>query len=103
MSYYQKHVFFCINKRPDGEAGCEDHCASGVHAYAKKRIKELGLNGSGKVRMNKSGCLDRCGEGPVLVVYPEGVWYTYVDETDVEEIIETHIIGGKIVDRLRLP
>ena len=68
----------------------------------KQRIKELGLNGKGKVRINKSGCLDRCEEGPILVVYPDAVWYTYVDKSDIDEIIERHIIGGEIVDRLRI-
>ncbi len=53
--------------------------------------------------MNKAGCLDRCDEGPVMVVYPEGVWYTYVDISDVDEIIDSHLVGGEIVERLRLP
>ncbi|NJM33295.1 MAG: (2Fe-2S) ferredoxin domain-containing protein [Limnobacter sp.] len=103
MSYFKKHVFFCINQRENNEACCQDFCASDVHAYAKQRIKELGQSGAGKVRMNKAGCLDRCNEGPVLVVYPEGVWYTYVDKTDIDEIIEKHLVGGDIVQRLRLP
>lgn len=103
MSYFEKHVFFCINQRDNCEACCEDHHASDVHAYAKKRVKELGLSGTGKIRMNKAGCLDRCNEGPVMVVYPEAVWYTFVDQTDVEEIIQKHLIGGEIVERLQLP
>jgi len=61
------------------------------------------LNGQGKIRMNKAGCLDRCDEGPVMVVYPEGVWYTYVDISDVDEIIDSHLVGGEVVERLRLP
>lgn len=103
MSYFKHHVFFCTNQRDNGETSCNQFCATDVHAYAKKRIKELGLSGAGRVRMNKAGCLDRCEEGPVLVVYPEGIWYTYVDQTDVDEIIEQHIQGGQIVERLRLP
>ena len=71
--------------------------------YAKGRIKELGLSGRAHVRINQAGCLDRCEEGPVLVVYPEGVWYTYVDNEDVEEILQRHLIGGEPVARLRLP
>ena len=70
--------------------------------YAKKRCKELGLTGEGKIRINQAGCLDRCEEGPVCVVYPEGTWYTYVDETDVDEIIESHVMGGVPVDRLKI-
>ena len=84
------------------EACCANHESVEMQAYAKQRIKELGLNGKGKVRINKSGCLDRCEEGPILVVYPDAVWYTYVDKSDIDEIIERHIIGGEIVDRLRI-
>lgn len=103
MTYFDKHVFFCTNQRPNNENCCANYNASAVHAYAKARIKELGLSGQGRVRMNKAGCLDRCDEGPVLVVYPEGVWYTYVDESDIDEIIDSHIVGGKVVERLLLP
>jgi (2Fe-2S) ferredoxin len=70
--------------------------------YAKARIKELGLAGKGNVRVNQAGCMDRCEEGPVLVVYPQGVWYTYVDKDDVDEIIEEHLVNGRIVERLRI-
>ena len=102
MSFYRHHVFFCVNQRPDGEACCSDHDAEGVRAYAKQRIKALGLRGPGKVRINNAGCLDRCKEGPVIVVYPEEIWYTYVDKSDVDEIIDEHLINGRIVDRLRI-
>ncbi|QSI77018.1 MULTISPECIES: ferredoxin [Niveibacterium] len=102
MSYFKHHVFFCCNQRPAGESCCADHGAAEMQAYAKDRIKALKLNGEGKVRMNKAGCLDRCDEGPVLVVYPEGTWYTYVDKTDIDEIIDSHIVGGKVVERLKL-
>jgi (2Fe-2S) ferredoxin len=73
-----------------------------MRAYAKARIKELGLSGEGKVRVNTSGCLDRCEEGPSCVVYPEGIWYTYVDEFDIDEIIESHLVNGVPVDRLMM-
>ena len=71
--------------------------------YAKARVKKMGISGPGKIRVNKAGCLDRCEEGPVCVVYPEGVWYTYVDEEDVDEIIDSHLKNGKPVERLKLP
>ncbi len=103
MSHFEKHVFLCTNQRINNENCCANCQAPAIHAYAKERIKKLGLNGQGKIRINKAGCLDRCNEGPVMVVYPEGVWYTYVDITDVDEIIDSHLIGGKIVNRLRLP
>jgi (2Fe-2S) ferredoxin len=73
-----------------------------MQAYAKQRIKSLGLSGPGEVRINKSGCLDRCEEGPCLVVYPEAVWYTYVDREDIDEIIDKHIVGGEVVERLKI-
>jgi (2Fe-2S) ferredoxin len=73
-----------------------------MQKHAKSRIKELDLNGEGKTRINKSGCLDRCQEGPCVVVYPDGVWYTYVDVHDIDEIIDRHLIKGEVVERLRI-
>lgn len=104
MSYYHHHVFFCTNQRPDGadRASCAQCGSAELRAYAKRRVKEAGLAGSGRVRINLAGCLDRCEEGPVMVVYPEGVWYTFVDEDDIDEIIESHLRQGKPVDRLML-
>jgi (2Fe-2S) ferredoxin len=95
-------VFFCCNQRTDGRACCENHGASRVRDYCKQRIKALGLAGPGKIRINQAGCLDRCELGPVMVVYPEAVWYSYVDEQDIDEIIERHLIGGEAVERLRI-
>jgi (2Fe-2S) ferredoxin len=100
MGYYERHVFFCLNRREDGRACCANHDAERLRAYAKDRVKKLGLDG--KVRVNKAGCLDRCDEGPCVVVYPEGVWYTYVDEHDVDEIVESHLVRGEVVERLRI-
>ena len=101
-SYYQRHIFFCLNRRDDGRPCCAEHGAESLQAYAKDRVKALGLSGPGKVRVNKAGCLDRCDEGPVAVVYPEGVWYTYVDRSDIDEIVESHLRDGRPVARLRL-
>ena len=103
MSYYRHHVFFCTNLREDADRqSCEQCGADAIRDYAKQRIKELNLSGQGKVRINKAGCLDRCEEGPVVVVYPEEVWYTYVDEEDIDEIIEQHLVNGKVVERLQI-
>ena len=102
MSYYRHHVFFCCNERPPPEGCCNNHGATSMQAYAKARAKALGLAGKGGVRMNKAGCLDRCEEGPCIVVYPEGVWYTYVDKADIDEIIDSHLVHGRIVERLRI-
>jgi len=70
--------------------------------YAKQRCKEQGLAGEGGVRINTAGCLDRCAEGPVMVVYPESVWYSYVDREDIDEIIEEHLKNGRVVERLKI-
>lgn len=100
-SFYRHHVFFCLNQRDDdSRPSCAQCGAVKVQEYAKKRIKKLGLAGPGRIRINKAGCLDRCEQGPVLVVYPEGTWYTYVDETDIDDIIDSHLVGGQPVQRL---
>ena len=101
-SYYQRHIFFCLNQRDNGEACCADHNAQKAFDRCKAQVKAQGLAGPGKVRVNKAGCLDRCDEGPVMVVYPEEVWYTYANEADVDEIIDSHLRGGKPVERLRI-
>ena len=102
MSYFKHHVFFCCNQRAPGETCCNNHGASDLQTYAKERVAELKLKGPGKVRINKAGCLDRCDQGPVLVVYPEAVWYTYVDKSDIDEIIEEHLVHGRVVERLKV-
>ena len=103
MSYYQRHLFFCCNLRdPKERPSCNAKGASEMRDYAKKKVKELGLSGPGKVRVNQAGCLDRCEEGPCLVVYPDGVWYTYVDRADIDEIIREHVQNGRVVQRLLL-
>ncbi len=102
MSYYRRHVFFCCNQRDGSEKCCASAGAADLQGYAKGRVKALGLNGRGQVRINKAGCLDRCEEGPVIVVYPDNVWYTYVDRADIDEIIDRHVVNGEIVERLLL-
>ncbi len=101
--YYGRHIFFCLNDRKSGENSCAHHNAQEGFERCKSRVKEAGLAGPGQVRVNKAGCLDRCAGGPVAVVYPEAVWYTYVDKDDVDEIIESHLKHGRIVERLLLP
>lgn len=99
--HYRYHLFFCINQREPGAACCANHGAVRLREYAKQKVKSLGL-AKNRVRVNTAGCLDRCEEGPVLVVYPEGTWYTYVDEEDIDEIIEEHLIHGRPVERLKI-
>jgi len=99
-SYYQRHIFFCLNERKNSEACCARHNAQAAFEHCKAQVKAAGLAGPGQVRVNKAGCLDRCAAGPVAVVYPEGVWYTYVDNSDVDEIVESHLKRGQVVQRL---
>jgi (2Fe-2S) ferredoxin len=101
--YYGRHIFFCLNERKNGEDSCAMHDAQQGFDRCKSRVKELGLSGPGKVRVNKAGCLDRCAGGPVAVVYPEAVWYTFVDSEDIDEIVESHLKNGKVVERLLTP
>jgi len=103
MSYYRYHVFFCTNRREDGSQCCAQCNALELRDHLKRRAKELGIAGPGWVRVNTAGCLDRCAEGPVVVVYPDAIWYSYVDREDLEEILQEHLIGGRPVERLRLP
>lgn len=100
---FEHHIFVCENIRgEDDPKGC---CAAkgspAIRAAMKSEIKKRGLRGL--ARANQSGCLDACEFGPSVVVYPEGVWYGGVTVEDVPEIIESHIIGGKPVERLLIP
>jgi (2Fe-2S) ferredoxin len=102
-AYYERHIFFCLNERKGGEASCARHQAMEAFDRCKSLVKAAGLAGPGQVRVNKAGCLDRCSAGPMAVVYPEGVWYSYVDASDIDEIVESHLKNGQIVTRLLTP
>ena len=102
MPKFTHHIFVCENFRdPSDPRGC---CAAkgseAIRKRFKEEIKSRGLKG--QVRANKAGCLDQCSLGPTVVIYPEGVWYGHVNESDVAEIIESHVIGGKPVERLKI-
>jgi (2Fe-2S) ferredoxin len=103
MSYFERHIFFCLNQRDAGQACCATQGAQAAFEHCKTRVKQAGLAGPGKVRVNKAGCLDRCAGGPVAVVYPEAVWYTFVDQADIDEIVDSHLKDGRPVERLMLP
>jgi len=102
MSYYQRHAFFCTNQRRSSKKCCQNAGALDMCQYAKRRIKNLGLSGKGKFRVNISGCLGRCEQGPIIVIYPEGVWYSYQTKEDVDEIIDNHLVNNITVERLLL-
>lgn len=99
--YYDRHLFCCTAKRDAGHPRgcCWDRGADELQGYMKTRARELGLEG---IRVNQSGCLDRCELGPVVVIYPEGIWYTYQNQADVDEILERHVRDGGRVERLML-
>lgn len=103
MSYYKHHVFFCLNQRDNGEQCCAEHNAQDAIKHCKTRVKAEGLARPGGVRINQAGCMERCAGGPVAVIYPEGTWYTYVDKSDIDEIVDVHLKQGRIVERLLLP
>ena len=99
--YYQAHVFCCTNVRPEAHprGSCARKNSVALRDYMKGKVKELGLS---SIRVNASGCLDRCELGCTMVIYPEGVWYTYASEADIDEIISTHLQQGRRVERLLL-
>ena len=99
--YYEAHVFCCVNERPaeHPRGCCKSRGADKLRNYMKARAKELCLD---DLRINQSGCLDRCELGPTLVIYPEGIWYTMQSIEDAEEIVQRHLIGGERVERLML-
>ncbi|NKB44578.1 MAG: (2Fe-2S) ferredoxin domain-containing protein [Alphaproteobacteria bacterium] len=99
--YYRLHVFCCTNIRPESHprGSCARNDSVALRDYMKKKAKTMEI---GRVRINASGCLDRCELGPAMVVYPDGIWYRYESEADVDEILESHIEGGVVVERLRL-
>jgi len=102
MSFYKYHMFFCTNQREGGKACCQNHDAQAMRDYAKERTKELKLARPGQVRVNNAGCMDRCAQGPVIVIYPQGVWYTYKNKADIDEIIQEHLVNGRVVERLQI-
>jgi (2Fe-2S) ferredoxin len=104
MAKVEKHIFICTNQRPEGNPRgcCNPSGDAQLHGLFKDKLKQRGIPGD-KVRANKSGCLEQCEVGPTVVVYPDAVWYGGVTAEDVDEIIDSHIIGGRPVERLIIP
>jgi (2Fe-2S) ferredoxin len=102
MKRFNKHIFICENKRPDGHPRgcCSEKGSAEVREHLKLRLNELGLNA--EIRANSVGCLDSCEFGISVVVYPEQIWYGAVTKNDVEEIIQSHIINNNPVERLKI-
>lgn len=99
--YFRLHAFVCTNERPPGDPRgcCAERNSAALRDHLKKAVKQAGLKG---VRINNAGCLDRCELGPVLVIYPEGVWYKADSEADIDEILQSHLTEGRKVERLML-
>ncbi len=99
--FYECHVFCCTNVRPPEHprGSCARKGAAELRDKMKAMAKEMGLKG---VRVNNAGCLDRCELGPTMVIYPEGIWYRFENEADVQEILTTHVRGGGRVARLMM-
>ena len=103
MPPYERHVFVCTNRRPEGhDRGC---CAGRGSEDLRDRLKVAAKNAGlkGRVRINAAGCLDTCEDGPSIVVYPEGVWYQHVSADDIDDIVQEHLLGGRPVERLLRP
>ena len=103
MPSFQRHVFVCINERPaDHPKGC---CKAKGGVEVRDKLKaELTARGISKlVRANNAGCLDQCEHGVSVVVYPEQVWYGGVTVDDIPELVDKHLVGGEVVDRLMMP
>ena len=102
MGFFERHLFVCTNARHDAcRKSCNDHGeADAALDFLRGQAKEMGLIGPGKLRISSTGCLGRCESGPAMVIYPEARWYTYVDEEDLQEILDQDLAGGKAVTRL---
>ncbi len=103
MPSFQRHVFVCTNERPpdNPKGSCKAKGSQEVRDALKKALKARGV--TTEVRANNAGCLDQCANGITVVVYPEQVWYGHVTLADVDEIVDKHILGGEVVERLLLP
>ena len=102
MPHFDRHVFICTNRRPDEspKGCCASKGADAVRDEFKRLLHERGLKKG--MRANAAGCLDQCARGVTIVVYPEQVWYGGVTVADVPEIIDSHLVGGVPVERLRI-
>lgn len=100
MNYYKQHVILCTNQKEEGKVCCANSGGESFFLYMKKKLTELGLHGPGKIRVSKSGCLGRCHAGPCLVIYPEGVWYSYTSIQDIDRIISHYLLEKNLLEDL---
>ncbi|MBP6918914.1 MAG: (2Fe-2S) ferredoxin domain-containing protein [Legionellaceae bacterium] len=102
MNYYTKHLFICTNQKGPGKQCCAKVDSESFFTYLKTQLKTQQLHGPGKIRVSKSGCLGRCDLGPCIIIYPEGIWYTYTSFADIDEIIQRALINNEVIERLRI-
>ena len=103
MSLYKKHIFFCTNQKDNGKKCCAEADSLAMWQYAKQRCQQEGLTANDNVRVSKSGCLGQCSKGPCVVIYPEGRWYRYQQQSDIDKIIVHDLMEDEIVEELLLP
>lgn len=98
----EKHVFVCMNRRPEGhpKSSCQNNGSGAIFDAFSMQLEQNGL--SGKIFLTGTFCMGPCDQGPVVVVYPDGVWYGRVSAQDVPELIESHLKNNMPVERLRL-
>jgi (2Fe-2S) ferredoxin len=103
LANFDRHVFVCTNQREPGSARgcCSPDGSKALHQRFKEEVAGAGLKAT--VRANSAGCLDQCEHGPTVVVYPEQIWYGFVQAEDVAEIVQEHLVHGRPVTRLILP
>jgi (2Fe-2S) ferredoxin len=101
QAFYDVHIFVCNNERREGHPRgcCKDKGSVELRTYMKNKAKDMGLD---NIRVNSAGCLDRCELGPAMVIYPQGIWYTYTTTQDIDDILQGQFIDGTLVHRLLL-
>jgi (2Fe-2S) ferredoxin len=102
LTGYQKHVFICQHRRSSesGKKSCGRSGSAELRNALKKQITSLGLNT--KIRINVSGCLGHCEQGPAMVIYPQGTWYGNIQQSDLNNILNQSILGNRIIERLKI-